>query len=147
MNKFIKYFFIFLLIDILILGIYFGVKALRSGGKTPVSDDYEWMEIDASYTPKNFVEGFIQNDAAAKGLLPVSIRNFGDNPKILKIFRGKNFAGPKEVELKMMYSGMEEWMLVEIKYKDEKGREIKRVNLYILIQEEWRLADTGRLVQ
>ncbi|MBU4203505.1 MAG: hypothetical protein KKD59_06090 [Acidobacteria bacterium] len=147
MNKFIKYLLIFLIVDILILGAYFGLKGLNSGGRTPASDDYEWVEMDSYYTPKNFIEGFLRDDAESRSLLPISIRNFGENTKVLKTFLGKNFAGPKEVELKMMFPGMEEWILVEIKYKDEKKREIQRANLYVLIKEEWRLADTGSLTR
>ena len=79
--------------------------------------------------------------------MPVSIRNFGADKKHLKKFRGKNFAGPKKAELAKMFKDMEEWMLVEIKYKDDRQQEIVRTNLYILIKEEWRLGDTGILVK
>jgi len=146
MNKFIKYLLIFLLFDIVMIVGYLSLKSLSSRSQATQESELGWTVIDEYYSPKNFIEGFIRDDAESRGLLPVSIRNFGASEKHLKKFRGKNFAGPKKAELVMMFRDMEEWMLVEIKYKDDRQHEIKRTNLYILIKEEWRLGDTGTLV-
>jgi hypothetical protein len=147
MNKFIKYFLIFIIVDIVIIAGYIGIKSLSSKSSVSQKTDFEWVVIDEYYTPKNFIEGFIKNDAEARGLLPVSIRNYGKNEEYLKKFRGKNFAGPKKAQLDMMFKDMEDWMLIEMKYKHDKEHEIRRTNLYILIKEEWRLGDTGILVK
>lgn len=146
MNKFVKYLIIFIVADIVLLGIYFGFIAGGKGkSKSPLSD-YEWVEIDEYYVPRDFVEGYIKNDAIQKGSLPVSIRNFGKNPAVLRRFRGKNFANPKESELRMMYKGLEDWKLVELKY-EEREREVLRTILYVMISGEWTVGDIGNLSQ
>ncbi len=145
MNKFIKYVIVFFIIDILAAAGFFGIRSLTSKRQKPEEFAYAWVEIDESYIPANFIEAFIKRDAEARGMLPVSIRNFGHDERILKKFRGKNFADPKEAQLRMMFKDMEDWMLVEMKYKDKRDREIQRANLYILIKEEWRVGDSGTL--
>ena len=40
---------------------------------------YEWKTMDESYQPMDYVEQFIKDDASAKGLFPVQIRNYGRN--------------------------------------------------------------------
>jgi hypothetical protein len=146
MNKFVKYLIIFIAADILLLGIYFGFIAGRQGkSKSPLAD-YEWVEIDEYYIPRDFVESYIKNDAIQKESLPVSIRNYGKNPTVLRRFRGKNFANPKESELRMMYNGLEDWKMVDLKYK-EREREVLRTILYVMIRGEWSVGDIGTLTQ
>ena len=152
MNKYMKYLLIFILIDAILIGGYFlFIKGPSSGiSDSPGVDsknEYEWIVIDEYYSPQNFVEGFIKSDAEAKGLFPISIRNYGKDKKALKRFQGKNFARPTEAQLAMMYKDLEEWQLIEMKYKDKREREILRTNLYVLIKEEWRLGDTGTLIK
>lgn len=148
MNKFMKYLLIFIIIDALLIGGYFLFIKPPSSSKTQSAEsELQWVVIDEYYTPQNFVEGFIKGDAESKGFLPISIRNYGQDKKFLKKFRGKNFAGPSEAQLKMMYKDLEEWQLIEMKYKDEREREVQLTNLYVLIKEEWRLGDTGILVK
>jgi hypothetical protein len=106
---------------------------------------FVWVIMDDYYVPRNPVEEFIYNDAETKGFLPVSIRNYGKNKKALKSFRGKNFAGPTEAQIKMMFKGLEDWMLLDIKYKDEKEREVLRTVLYIFVEGTWRVGDSGSL--
>jgi hypothetical protein len=144
MNRFVKYLIIFLAVDLVLVGLYFAfIKA--GGGKAPSPLlDYEWVEIDEDYTPRDYVEGFIKNDAIKRGVLPVSIKNYGGDPVILKRFRGKNFANPKESELRMLYQGLEEWKLVELKHK-EREREVQRTILYVMIKGEWSVGDIGTL--
>ena len=144
MNRFIKYLIIFLMVDIVLVGLYFGF--LRGGkGKTasPLLD-YSWVEIDEYYVPKDYVEGFIKNDAQQRDVLPVSIKNYGGNQAILKKFRGKNFANPKESELRMLYQGLEDWKLVDLKYM-EREREVQRTILYVMIRGDWSVGDIGTL--
>lgn len=146
MNKFIKYLIIFLAVDIVLIGLYFG---FMRGGKGKVASpllDYEWVEIDEYYTPKDYVEGFIKNDAVQRDSLPVFIKNYGSNPVILKRFRGKKFANPKESRLRMLYQGLEDWKLVELKH-EEREREVRRAILYIMIKGEWSVGDMGTLSQ
>jgi len=144
MNRFVKYLIIFLAVDIVLVGLYF---AFKGGGKSrsPLLD-YEWVEINDYYTPEDYVEEFIKNDAMQRDALPVSIKNYGKNQAILKRFRGKNFAKPRETDLRMMYRGLEDWKLIDLKFK-ERDREVLRTILYIMIKGEWSVGDTGTLVR
>jgi hypothetical protein len=45
----------------------------------------------------------------------------------------------------MTFQGVEDWAIVEIWFKGEEGREIRRTILYILSGNEWKTGDSGRL--
>jgi len=130
----------------LIVGVAF---IAGSGGcrKGSLADDYEWTTIDESYTPQNYVEEFIKNDSEQKGIFPVNIRNYGKDVSILRRFRGTNFAKPNEAALNMAFPGLEDWMLIDIKYKNEKDQEILRTVLYVQIEGAWRVGDSGSLLK
>lgn len=147
MNKIIKILLIFLIFDAVVVGGYFGYKSLFKGSLKSTDSDYEWEIIDENYTPKNFVEEFIKLDSAQKGLFPVSMKNYGKDKSVLRKFRGKNFASPNEARLKMMYKGLEDWMLIDLKYKTEKEREVLRTILYVQINGTWKVGDTGVLAK
>jgi hypothetical protein len=135
-----------------ILGIALLIGAVLSFGpfgcrKGSTAEDYEWVTMDEAYAPQNYVEEFIKNDSEAKGIFPVSIRNYGQDPAILKRFRGSQFAKPNEAALNMAYPELEDWMLVDIKYENEKKQEILRTVLYIQVEGNWRVGDSGRLLE
>jgi len=111
------------------------------------ADEYEWTAIDEDYTPKNYVEEFIKYDSEQKGLLPVNIRNFGKDASVLRRFRGSNFAKANEAALKMAFPDLEDWMLIDLKYKNEKGQEVMRTVLYVLVKGSWRVGDSGSLLK
>ncbi len=144
MNKTLKILLIFLLFDAVVLGAYFGIKALGGKRSNPAAD-YEWTAMDESYQPQDSIEEFIKNDAAEKELFPVYIRNYKRNKAVLKLFRGTKFARASESVLNLSYPGLEDWMLIDIKYKNEKQQDIQRTILYVMIKNEWRVADSGRL--
>ncbi|MEN6310934.1 MAG: hypothetical protein ABFD80_05295 [Acidobacteriota bacterium] len=144
MNKTLKILVIFLAVDAIALGAYFGLRAM-SGGRAKPQDGYAWVMLDENYAPANSIEQYIKDDAAAKGLLPVYLRNYGRNVSVLKRFQGGNFAGANEAVLEMAYRGLQDWMLVDLKYKDEKERDIERTLLYIELGGQWKVADSGRL--
>lgn len=110
-------------------------------------EDFEWTVIDENYTPKGPVEEFIKSDAEQKGILPVYMRNYDKDPAILKRFRGTNFARPTEASLNLMFTGLDSWMLVGLKYQNEKKQEIQRTVLYIEIGGKWRVGDSGTLLK
>jgi len=141
--KFLIYFIIF---DIVVIGAYLGFKIFKSGGKAGVGE-YPWVTIDASYAPHNAVEEFIKNDAQARGAFPVYIRNYGHNTKILKKFRGRQFAQPSENVLSLFFKGLDDWMLIDIKYKNEKEQEVQRTVLYIFENKQWKVGDSGTLLK
>jgi len=145
MNRILKIVILFLILDIILIGGYFIARSFlgRSAGTSDL--EKEWTTMDEYYTPKDLVEDFIQQDAAAKDIFPVSIRNYGNDKSILKRFRGSRFAGPTEAQLKMMFKGMEDWKLIDIKYKDEKDREVQRSVLYVYFDGEWSVGDSGLL--
>ena len=124
-----------------IYNVFFG-KPSTSGGH-----EYEWTTMDEYYTPKDSVEEYILSDAEARGTLPVSIINYGDDESVLRRFRGSRFAGPTEAQLKMMFKGMEEWKLIDIKYQDDKERDIERTVLYVYMNGEWSVGDGGHLAK
>ncbi|MGD8539738.1 MAG: hypothetical protein PVI66_13565 [Candidatus Aminicenantes bacterium] len=111
------------------------------------AQEYEWTVMDEYYTPKDLVEDFIKQDALARNNLPVNIINYGEDEKALRRFRGKRFAGPTEAQLSMMFSGLEEWKLVDIMYKTEKDQEVQRTVLYVYVDGEWTVGDSGQLAK
>ncbi|MEW5900891.1 MAG: hypothetical protein AB1715_05460 [Acidobacteriota bacterium] len=121
-----------------------GLPGCRQG---PQPEDYEWVTIDENYVPKNFVEEFIKSDSEEKGIFPVHIKNYGNEPAVLKRFRGTNFARPNEAALNMAYPGLEDWMLVDIKFTNERGQEVLRTVLYIQIEGSWQVGDNGSLMK
>lgn len=145
MNKVLKIVLIVIVIDIVALGAYFGYKALSKGGSAEV--EYEWITIDEYYYPQDFIEEFIKNDASEKGMLPVLIRNYERDAKKLRKFRGKNFAGPTETQIKLKYRDLEDWQLIDLKFTNEDGREVQRTILYVQERGEWKVGDSGNLTQ
>jgi len=116
----------------------------RKGSK---ADDFQWIQIDENYTPQNYVEEFIKNDSEQKGIFPVNIRNYGRDNSILRRFRGTNFAKPNEAALKMAFPDLEDWMLIDIKYKNERDQEVLRTVLYVQVEGNWRVGDSGTLLK
>ena len=146
MNK--KRIIILYVIMIVLLAIgYFIYKSFVLSPSPKYAQEYEWTVIDEYYTPKDLVETFIKQDALARNNLPINIINYGDDTSILRRFRGKRFAGPTEAQLSMMFRGLEEWKLVDIMYKTEKDQEVKRTVLYVYVDGEWSVGDSGQLAK
>ncbi len=147
MNKIVKILLIFLVVDIVIIGGYFGFKALSGGERSSPASAYEWTRIDENYYPQDFIEEFIKSDAEEKGMFPVLLKNYGQDLKVLKRFRGKNFAGPGETQLKLRFRSLEDWQLVELKYTAETGQETQRAVLYVQENGDWKVGDNGVITQ
>jgi hypothetical protein len=145
MNKAVKIILIFLVIDAVAVGGYFLYQAVTQDKPASEEEQYPWVEINADYYPKDYIEEFIKNDSASKNLLPVYIKNYNQDKKMLRKFVGSQFARPTEAQLRMMYPGMEDWQLVDLKYTTEGGREIVQTILYIYIDGNWRVGDRGKL--
>jgi hypothetical protein len=111
------------------------------------ADEYPWVTIDESYTPQNYVEEFIKSDSEQKGLFPVYIKNYGKDKSILGRFRGANFAKPSEAQVNLAFSGLQDWMLIDIKYNNEKKQEVLRTVLYVQLEGTWRVGDSGSLLK
>ncbi len=126
----------------LIVGAYYLIRSMRGGG---AAEEIAWTVVDESYVPKDAVEEFIKTDAERQGALPVQIRNYGRDPKVLKRFQGKQFPLPTESLLAMFFKGMDDWTIVDIKYKTESDREVQRTLLYVLENKQWKVGDTGTL--
>jgi hypothetical protein len=109
------------------------------------ADEYQWTTIDESYVPRNRIEEFIKADSAQRGVLPVYIKDYDKDRSILRRFIGSNFARPNEAALNMAFKGLEDWMLVDIKYNNERGQEVLRTVLYVKIDGQWRVGDSGNL--
>ena len=147
MNKTVKILVIFLAIDAVIAGFYFGIKAISSSSGGSPTDAYEWKTMDEAYQPVDYVEQFIKDDASGKGIFPVQIRNYGRNGDVLKRFKGKNFARSSESNLNLAFPGLDDWTLIDVKYKKEKGMEVYRTILYVSIKNQWRVGDSGKLIK
>jgi len=130
---------------IILVGGYYLYNVFLNKPSEGADSDYEWTVMDEFYSPRDLVEEYIMNDAEARDIFPVSIINYGDDESVLRRFRGSRFAGPTEAQLKMMFKGLEEWKLVDIKYQDEKEREIKRTVLYVYMDGDWSVGDGGQL--
>jgi len=145
MSKPLRILIIFLVVDAVALGVYFGVKALSSGrGGDPVKDD-AWTTMDAYYQPATELEQFVKTDYEEKELLPLQFRNHGRNAAVLKRFRGSKLVGGGASVLEMQFKGLEDWAVVDIWIKGEDNREIRRTILYVLAGGEWKAGDSGRL--
>jgi hypothetical protein len=147
MNKLVKILLIFLIVDVVAIGGYFGYKALAGKGETSPSAAYAWTRIDEYYYPKDYIEEFIKSDAEERGSLPLFLKNYGKDTKVLKKFRGKNFAGAGESQLKLKYRNLEDWQLIELKFNAESGRETQRAVLYIQENGQWKVGDSGTISQ
>ncbi len=143
MTRFVKILLLFLLFDALVIGGYLLLKGKGSGG----ADAYPWTTIDEAYAPRNAVEEFIKADASNRAALPVSIKNYGRDARMLKRFKGRQFAEPSENVLNMFFKGLDDWMLVDIKIKGENAREAVRTVLYVFVNAQWKVGDSGTLLK
>lgn len=145
MSKTLRIVLIILVIDLVVAGAYFLFRGHGPGGGEDAVADTAWTTMDEYFQPSTEVEQFIKTDYEAKELLPLQFRDFGRSPAVLKRFRGAKLAGAGVSVLEMQFKGLEDWALVEIWYKGEEGREIRRTILYILTQNAWKVGDSGRL--
>ena len=122
MSKALKIIIIIIIIDLVVLGGYFGLKLLSSKKSQSDTNEYEWVRVDEYYSPKDYIEEYILKDSEAKELLPVFIKNYGRDKKVLNRFRGKNFVSPSEAQMKLQYRSLEDWQLIDLKYTDENER-------------------------
>ena len=129
-----------------VLAVLAAVSAAACSGGRNQAETYSWVTVDASYSPRNSVEEFIKADAEEKGLLPVSIRDYGRSVNILKKFRGRNLAAANETVLGMTFKGLEDWMLVDLRYRNESERDVQRTILYVQVNGQWMVGDSGRLM-
>lgn len=147
MKQVLKILAIFLVIDAVIIAAYIAYKSFSGGGESKEASAYEWATIDENFQPRDFIEEYIKNEASQKGLFPVYMRDFDKDESVLRNFIGSRFANPNVASLRMAYPGMEDWKLIDIKYKDEQEREIRRTILYIFIEGAWKVGDSGQLPQ
>jgi len=66
---------------------------------------------------------------------------------VLKRFKGKNFARSSASSLDLAFPGLDDWTLVDVRYKNEKQQEIARTILYVSVNAQWRVGDSGTLVK
>jgi hypothetical protein len=145
MSKPIRILVIFLLVDILGLGIYFLARGLKSRSGEDLTKGTDWVTMDAYYQPATELEQFVKTSYEEMNLLPLQFRNYGKNAAILKKFRGSKLVGAGKSVLEMTFKGLEDWAIVEVWIKGEEGREIRRTILYVLTANEWKVGDSGRL--
>jgi hypothetical protein len=147
MSKALRVLIIFLVFDAVVVGAYFGIKALGSGRASDPTAGVEWVTMDSSYQPATELEQFIKTDYEGKELLPLQFRNFGRTAAVLKKFRGAKLVGASVSVLEMQFKSLEDWAIVDIWIKGEEGREIHRTVLYVLTANTWKAGDSGRLAE
>lgn len=145
MSKALRGLVLFLVFDAVVVGAYFGIKALRSGRDFDPTAGAAWVTMDAYYQPSSELEQVIKTDYEVKELLPLQFRNFGRSASVLKKFRGAKLAGAGISVLEMQFKGLEDWAVIELWIKGEEGREIRRTVLYVLTANAWKVGDSGRL--
>ncbi len=148
MSKTVRHAVVFPILSIIVLAgvTALGPLACKSSGPGGAAAAYPWVTIDENYQTSDPVEAFIKSDSAARNMLPVSIRNYGNDPDILKKFKGARFAAPNAGVLRMFYKGLQDWKLIDLKYKNEKKRDVERTVLYIEDNGAWTVADSGTLM-
>ncbi len=145
MSKTLRIVLIILAVDVVAVGAYFGIRALGSGRGGDPTAGVAWETLDENTQPASELEELLKTSCQEQGLLPLQFRNFGRNSAVLKKFRGAKLAGAGVSVLEMQFKGLEDWALVEIWFKGEEGREIRRTILYILTKNAWKAGDSGRL--
>jgi len=145
--KKVQYFSILSFICAVFFLSFFACKKNTSDEVKLESSAYEWVTVDEFYIPEDFVEEFLKNDSAEKGRLPIQIKNYGNNTVVLRKFKGKNFAGPTEAQVKMMYNGLGEWKLIDLKYQNKDKQDIQRTILYVYVNGDWIVGDSGELTK
>ena len=146
MSKPIRILIVFLLVDAVVAGVYFGVKAMKSRSVQDSTKGYEWTTLDSYYQPASELEQFIKTDYEEKGILPIQFRNYGRNAAVLKKFRGSKLVGASVSVLEMTFKDQEDWAIVDLWIRGEDNRDIRRTVLYVLSGNEWKVGDSGRLV-
>lgn len=147
MSKPVRILVIFLLVDVVALGVYFLVKGSKSGSGDDPTKSYDWVTMDAYAQPATELEQFIKTDYEEKGLLPIQYRNYGRNAAVLKKFRGSKLVGASVSVLEMTFKDQEDWALVDLWIRGEDNRDIRRTVLYVLSGNAWKVGDSGRLVE
>ncbi|RPI99025.1 MAG: hypothetical protein EHM31_10940 [Candidatus Aminicenantes bacterium] len=145
MSKAVRILVIFLAFDLIVVGAYFGIKSLGSGRSADPAEGVDWVTMGLSYQPATELEQVIKTDYEEKELLPLQFRYFGQDSAILRKFRGAKLAGASVSVLEMTFKGLEDWAVVEVWFKGEEGREIRRTILYVLTNNAWKVGDSGRL--
>jgi len=145
MNKTLRILIYFIIFDAVVVGAYFGIKAIGSGRAADPTAGVDWITMDAYYQPATELEQSIKTDYEERELLPLQFRNFGRNPAVLKRFRGAKMVGAGVSVLEMTFKGLEDWAIVEVWIKGEEGREIRRTILYVQTSNAWKAGDNGRL--
>ena len=145
MSKPLRILVIFLVVDALAVGAYFGVKAIGKGGGGDPAQAYDWVTMDAWYQPAAEVEQSVKDDYGERDLLPLQFRNYGRDTAVLRKFRGSKLVGAGTSVLEMTFKGLEDWAIVDLRIKSGDDREIRRTVLYVLAGNEWKVGDSGRL--
>jgi len=147
MSKPVRILVIFLLVDVVALGVYLLVKGGKSGSGDDPTKGTAWATMDANAQPATELEQFIKTDYEEKGLLPIQYKNYGRNAAVLKKFRGAKLVGASVSVLEMTFRDQEDWALVDLWIRGEDNRDIRRTVLYVLSGNAWKVGDSGRIVE
>lgn len=146
MNKVTRILILVVILAVAVAAAVLAYKALAGRSRGEPAESFEWLTVDEDYVPQNAIEEFIKADAGNKGLFPIYLRNYGRSPAVLRKFRGARFVGANESVLQISFQGLSDWMLVDLKYQNEQERDIQRTVLYVEVDGQWQVGDSGRLM-
>jgi hypothetical protein len=140
MGKQIRILLIIVIVIAIGIGGYFGYRSIFYSEPEPITDDDGWTKIDQDYKPKNIVEKNIKEGYSNDNLLPILMKNYGNDEELLNDWTGAHYAKKHASHIKSEYK---DWMIVDLKYEGKYGKEHIRL-LYLKSKKEgWFLADRG----
>lgn len=147
MTKISKIVLTFLAVDAILIGAYFLITSLVPGGGKAPMEDFPWETMEVHTVPGNEIEAILKSDAEARDLFPLYFRNYGRDRGVLKKFKGSHFVKPSKAVIEFSFPGLDDWRLVDIRFKNEKDLEIKRTILYVSVRGAWSVGDSGTLIR
>jgi hypothetical protein len=104
--------------------------------------DDGWTKIDQDYKPKNIVEKNIKEGFSNDNLLPIYMKNYGNDEELLNKWHGIIFSEKHASHIRSEYK---DWMIIDLKYEGEYGTEQRRM-LYLKTKKgQWFFAGFGEI--
>ena len=142
MGKQIRILLIIVIVIAIGIGGYFGYRSIFYHEPEPITDDDGWTRIDQDYKPKNIVEKNIKEGFSNDNLLPIYMKNYGNDEELLNKWHGLTFSEKHASHIRSEYK---DWMIIDLKYEGEYGTEQRRM-LYLKTKKgQWFFAGFGEI--
>lgn len=141
MRKSVKILIIFFVILAIAIGGYLGFHKIFSNKQQTSSEYGKWIKIDRNYKPGDGVESVVKQYAQEENIYPFLIRKIKD-PSLFGQFKGFLASGLTEEDIKES-DYYQDWVIVDLKYKDENGKEVYRRALFVQVADgKWGVIDS-----